>query len=343
MKQQIDELISNQLELDKHDNRTRSEIQKLNDSMASLSENIQMTKEMLFEWKEIVDDNQESHELIEKYCKMDMSRAETLESKRRLVQASIDKQRKILIDATEEQKSLEQTLERTSQLYRQAHIERRNMVSTWKEAVNQMVQREKDIKDTENEIERAFEVSRIKKDRLMEVTKKFDLQIVEKKALEINMEELNMTQSVLRQKYNELQEALQTNGSELLTLRKTVQSVAQKLANQRVQNKRLVQEESDKELAYRKSVGEVEALKKKHENFKTKTMNAQERLKQLDEFIEAEEKSIKVLDEETSRLGGAVFRAEQQLHKMQETEKLLEVLVAFLIIYRVNILTIHLI
>lgn len=325
MIQEIEELQSNQQELDKYDHIARTKIHELNQNMEFLSENIQITKDMLFEWKEVIDSNQETNELIEKYCKMDTTRAEALDSKRRIIQSAIDKQRKMLVHTSEEQKSLEQTLERTSQLYRQAHIERRNMVATWKEAVMQMTQREKDIKDAENEIERARELTKMKNDRLMEVTQKYEVQLADNKELELHMEDLNVGQSALRQKYSSLQEALQSNGSELASLRKEVQNIAQKLSNQRSLNKRLAQEEYDKEAACRKSVGELETLKKKHENFKSKTMNAQERLKQLDEFVEAEEKHIKTLEEETSRLTGALFRAEQQLHKLQEQEKLMDV------------------
>lgn len=323
--QQIEELQKNQSELDQYDHITRTKIHDLNQNMEFLSENIQITKDMLFEWKEVIDSNQETNELIEKYCKMDTTRADALDSKRRIIQTAIYKQRKILVNTSEEQKSLEQTLERTSQLYRQAHMERRNMVTTWKEAVMQMAQREKDIKDAENEIERACDLTKMKKDRLMDVTRKFDMQVADNKELELHIEDLNAGQSALRQKYTSLQEALQSNSSELASLRKEVQNIAQKLSNQRSLNKRLVQEENDKEAACRKSVGELETLKKKHENFKSKTMNAQERLKQLDEFVEAEEKHIKSLEDETSRLAGVLFRAEHQLHKLQEQEKLMDV------------------
>lgn len=65
------------------------------------------------------------------------------------MQDSINKQQVLLLNAYEEKSSLEQMLERTSQLYRQAHNERRQLVNTWKEAVNQMNQREKDINETE--------------------------------------------------------------------------------------------------------------------------------------------------------------------------------------------------
>lgn len=54
-----------------------------------------------------------------------------------------------MINMYEEKKSLEVLLDRTSQLYRQAHMERRNLVNTWKDAVSQMNQREKDIRDIE--------------------------------------------------------------------------------------------------------------------------------------------------------------------------------------------------
>uniref|UniRef100_A0A336LP20 Coiled-coil domain-containing protein 39 n=1 Tax=Culicoides sonorensis TaxID=179676 RepID=A0A336LP20_CULSO len=322
--QQIEEIQKNQSKLDQHDKIVRTKIVELNQNMEFLSENIQMTKDMLVEWKEVIDNNQETNDLIEKYCKIDTTRAEALDSKRRITQTAIDKQRKILVSGSEEQKSLEQTLERTSQLYRQAHLERRNMVTTWKEAVTQMSQREKDIKDAENEIEKSRELTKIKEERLKQVTQKYEIQMLDNKELELHMEDLNSGHSTLKQNFTSLQETLQTNESELNSLRNEVQNIANKLANQRALNKKLVQEETDKEAACRKSVGELEALKKKHENFKSKKMNAQERLKQLDDFVEAEEKQIKSIEDEMSRLKGALFRAEQQLHKLQEQEKLMD-------------------
>jgi hypothetical protein len=72
-----------------------------------------------------------------------------MDSRRRCIQLSITKNRTILVNTYQEQKSLEQTLERTSQLYRQLHVERRHLVETWKEAINQMNQREKNINETE--------------------------------------------------------------------------------------------------------------------------------------------------------------------------------------------------
>lgn len=66
-----------------------------------------------------------------------------------MLQSSLSQQRHVLIEINEEQRSLENVLDRTSQLYRQAHQERRNLVNTWKEAVQSMRSRDKEIEAKE--------------------------------------------------------------------------------------------------------------------------------------------------------------------------------------------------
>lgn len=65
------------------------------------------------------------------------------------MQKNLSQQRHVLIEVNEEQRSLENVLDRTSQLYRQAHLERRNLVNTWKEAVVSMRSRDKEIEAKE--------------------------------------------------------------------------------------------------------------------------------------------------------------------------------------------------
>lgn len=72
-----------------------------------------------------------------------------METKRRQLQKTLSDQRQVLIEVNEEQRSLENVLDRTSQLYRQAHQERRNLVNTWKEAVVSMRSRDKEIETKE--------------------------------------------------------------------------------------------------------------------------------------------------------------------------------------------------
>lgn len=61
------------------------------------------------------------------------------------MQIAISKQRTQLVNVAEEAISAECILDRTAQLYRLAHAERRQMVDTWKEAVNTMLARDHEI------------------------------------------------------------------------------------------------------------------------------------------------------------------------------------------------------
>lgn len=71
-----------------------------------------------------------------------------METKRRLVQTDLVKQRNHLDEAYEEQKALEKILDNTAHLYKQTHLERQELVFTWRRAVAELHDREKTIRDT---------------------------------------------------------------------------------------------------------------------------------------------------------------------------------------------------
>lgn len=118
--------------------------------MKKLSEKIEWSKEILQEWRQITSRGEAANDMIEKYCKLDNIKAETLESRRRRLQTAIIKQKSILLNTIQEHKSMTSVLEKTRLLYQQAHVERKDLVNTWKEAVHQMNHRTKDIQHAEN-------------------------------------------------------------------------------------------------------------------------------------------------------------------------------------------------
>lgn len=132
-----------------------------------------------------------------------------------MLQDSIIKQRFLLCNTIEEKIALEQVLERTSQLYRQAHNERRQLVNTWKEAVAQMTQREKNIKDVEIETVRAknytdtCHAAQAKHSRLLDMKK------IENLDTEYQISELNLATSDLKNRLNKLEEILASKKNEV--------------------------------------------------------------------------------------------------------------------------------
>lgn len=83
----------------------------------------------------------------------------------------------------------------------------------------------------------------------------------------------------------------------------------------------MLNEENEKEKQFLDNSNELKKLKDKYEKFKGSNSSAQDRLKQIEELLEAENKNIKTLDDEIVRLNGTLFRSEQQLYKLQEAEK----------------------
>ena len=125
------------------------------------------------------------------------------------------KKRATMVNVYEERKSLELLLERTSQLYRQAHMERRQLVNTWKDAVNQMNQREKEIKETETEIESAKRISAEKVGVLAEEEIEMKIKQDQNKDTELHISELNIASSELRNRLLRLEDAVGRKSSEV--------------------------------------------------------------------------------------------------------------------------------
>lgn len=109
--------------------------------------------------------------------------------------------------------------------------------------------------------------------------------------------------------------------SQLLALRKTVQNESQKLNNLRNQNRQMLVEEKDKENVLRTMIDELKMIHGKYEKFKGNKSDAQERLRQIEELLEAESRNMKKIEDETSRLTSALYRSEQQLKKLQQAER----------------------
>jgi coiled-coil domain-containing protein 39 len=110
---------------------------------------------------------------------------------------------------------MELLLERTSQLYRQAHLERRQLVSTWKDAVTQMNQREKDIKEAETEVDNAKKVSAQKQEALVHEESVMRGKQIENREIEMYIQELNITQSDLRNRLLKLEDTITLKNSEV--------------------------------------------------------------------------------------------------------------------------------
>uniref|UniRef100_A0A1B0GH82 Coiled-coil domain-containing protein 39 n=1 Tax=Lutzomyia longipalpis TaxID=7200 RepID=A0A1B0GH82_LUTLO len=301
---------------------TQKDIARMKRSIEHFDGQISWIKAALREWNEVTARGEATNKLIERYCKQDASRGNTLEAKRQLLQRSIVKQRERLVQCEEQQKSLENILERTAQLYQQGNAERRTLICTWKEACLQMSQREREIEEAERDLLYAREMTRKKEKRSEDLSNLLSSHGAKGYEIEQEIAELNAKISDDRSRLTNLTDALALKVSEMESLRKTLTSVGQELQRQRQKNRQWLNEKNSKENLLIEWQNIYEDLSKRHEAFRNKKYNADDRLKQLEELIEVEERNIKILTGETNKLTSAIFKAHQHLSELQNEEKL---------------------
>lgn len=91
------------------------------------------------------------------------------------------------------------------------------MVNTWKDAVTQMNQREKEIKETEMEVDNARKVSAQKHEALTREESVMKLKQTENREIEMYIQELNITSSEMRNRLLKLEDTIASKNSEVCT------------------------------------------------------------------------------------------------------------------------------
>ncbi|EDW85024.2 uncharacterized protein Dwil_GK14425 [Drosophila willistoni] len=321
-----EDLRKNQKELEEytqHAEFTERKIQQNKKEIDELTSRIKSAKSTLQEWQEAMEDGNKGYQLIEKYYEDDQQRARELNTRRQQLQAEIDKRRKKVVQMYDEQNTLEKNLERTACLYRAAHQERRQMVDTWKQAVNQMTQRERDIQSSEESLvklsKEATEMAaqyKLYDDQLNEV-------IDNNRQVEIAIEALNAETSDMKNEIQRLIDASILKDHEIDGLRKELENLSNSVAAQRMENRKLMVQQEEKKKSIENLEETIKQTEERLQAMKNKALNAEERLQILDEMMENEEKTLATLSKEQERVNEMYFRAQRQLAELKSEEKTL--------------------
>lgn len=206
--------------------------------------------------------------------------------RRRNVDTALSKHQAQLKHMVEEQLSLESILDRCAQLYRQTHHERRQMVATWKEAVQSMHGRDHDIQTCETDLRAAKLKSEQQHQQLKEQMEFLEQQLQNNRETERAIAQLNDDQARVRTELHECTEDVTLRINEYVTLKKLLQNTTNRLQQRRHRNRLAAKEQREKEAAVEKTTRTYAELREKFEQFQGRRFNAQERLRHLDELVE---------------------------------------------------------
>lgn len=154
---------------------------------------------------------------------------------------------------------------------------------------------------------------------------------------EIELESNSFNDKVARKQHHlgQLNETFQLDSNELITFKQILRSQSEKLQQMRRQNRQTIIEREAKVEAINKLNTTCQELGEKLKKIINQTDSAQNRLKQLDELVEAEEKSLNCVEVELARLSQMLYRSKSILQQWQSEHKLVEVSANALRGYRV--------
>uniref|UniRef100_A0A1A9ZDJ7 Coiled-coil domain-containing protein 39 n=1 Tax=Glossina pallidipes TaxID=7398 RepID=A0A1A9ZDJ7_GLOPL len=303
---------------------TEKEMCKRKHNIDDATNRIKWAKTALIEWRQAMEDGNRGYQLIDMYYKDDQKQAKLQNQRRQKIICEMEVCRSKLIDLYNEQKTLECNLECTANLYRTAHSERRQMVNIWKLAVTQMVQREKDIHNTEKKLLEKRELAAEKGRELKASEDRLNAIIENNRTVEMNIEELNTEASQIKEQIQMLSDMVILKTNEVDILQKELQGLAHRVEQQRIENRRNIQLQTDRLTQIKELNGLVETLTKKLKDKQNQNLSAAQRLQQLEDLMDAEEKLSNQVGKENERINGLAYRGMLQLKSFQdETQTLL--------------------
>ncbi|KAH8418458.1 hypothetical protein KR009_004361 [Drosophila setifemur] len=290
-----------------------------------LTSRIKSAKTTLVEWTEAMEDGNKGYQLIEKYYLDDQQKARELNTKRQLLQADIDKRRKQVVLLYDEQTTLEKNLERTACLYRAAHLERRQMVDTWKSAVNQMTQREHDIQRSEVECADLAKKTTQTAQTYKDYDHQLDDVIENNRQVEFGIESLNEETSDMKNQIQILIDASLLKEREIDALHRELENLSNRVNIQRMENRAQIQRRDAKIQEIENFESVMEKVNARLKAIENKALNADQRLHILEEMMETEEEALKNLDKEQEKVNEMLYRTQRQVIELEDEEKIFNV------------------
>lgn len=301
------------------------EIARRKASVNEMYKKINWSQMALDEWQQIVIEGGDAICLIQKYCKQDRNRATELENKRCQIQVSIEKEKRRIIDLLDEQKSLEQAIDRIANLYRSIHLERRELITTWKSAVKQMNNREEDISNVELDIDNLINLLNEKKNKLKHLNMELDMKKEQNYQTELEIEEWNSKLSNIKEYLQNTIANIGVKTNEVEGLSKELFSEAQKVALQRHKNRNNLKDKIQKIKSLDALEAECTRLHERNKKFYDKAASAKEKLKVIDDMLASEEFAKMKISQETNQINSLLYRSQQHLTNLKNESKLLQV------------------
>ncbi|XP_016368868.1 LOW QUALITY PROTEIN: coiled-coil domain-containing protein 39-like [Sinocyclocheilus rhinocerous] len=238
---------------------------------------------------------------------------------------------KLTLEANQKRKNLDSevtetvteqiALDKTAESFRQAHIERQEMISQWENTIEQMRKRDQEIQQCAMLQAEVNQVIREKKDMLKERKDFIEREIENNKELERNISTAERQALRLRQQLQEEERNQSCLQDEVEVLKGTLDRTATDVETTRSQLTSMKKDIQNKIAKVEEAKLHNSALQEKLRLVMEAVLDGEEQAAQMEQLRKEQEQNIKEIDAQLLRQRELMFRKSQELQGMRDKEK----------------------
>ncbi|RXN35356.1 coiled-coil domain-containing 39 [Labeo rohita] len=321
LKQEITQLESQLKTLNEKKNAQENNIFKATQKLDELKSQLNWDQQTLEAWLQESAHKDEDTMAIIKYAKQDESKIRELTLNIEKLTLEANQKRKTLDNEVTESVTAQVALDKTAESFRQAHIERQEMISQWENTIEQMRKRDKEIQQCAMLQAEVNQVIREKKVLLKERKDFMEHEIENNKELERNISAAERQALRLRQQLQEEERNQRRLQDEVEVLKGTLDRTATDVETTRSQLTSMKKDIQDKTAKVEAAKLHNAALKEKLRLVTEAVLDGEEQAAQMEQLRKEQEQNIKEIDAQLLRQRELMFRKSQELQGLRDKEK----------------------
>ncbi|XDV26862.1 hypothetical protein PO909_030489, partial [Leuciscus waleckii] len=294
---------------------------KATQKLEELKSQLNWDQQTLEAWLQESAHKDEDTMAIIKYAKQDESRIRELTLNIEKLTLEANQKRKTLNSEITESVTAQIALDKTAESFRQAHIERQEIIDQWENTIEQMRKRDQEIQQCAMLQAEVNQTIREKNDLVKERKDFMEREIENNKELERNIDTAERQALRLRQHLQEEERNDRRLQHEVEVLKGTLERTATDVETTRSQLTSMKKNIQTKTAKVAEVKLHIAALKEKLLVVMEAVLDGEEQAAQMEQLREEQEQNIKEIDAQLLQQRELMFRKSQELQGLREKEK----------------------
>ncbi|XP_016386003.1 coiled-coil domain-containing protein 39-like isoform X1 [Sinocyclocheilus rhinocerous] len=321
LKQEVTQLENQLKTLNEKKNAQENNIFKATQKLDELKSQLNWDQQTREGWLQESAHKDEDTMAIIKYAKQDESKIRELTLNIEKLTLEANQKRKALDSEVTETVTAQVALDKTAESFRQAHIERQEMISQWENTIEQMRKRDQEIQQCAMMQAEMNQVIREKNYLLKERKDFMEHEIENNKELERNISAAERQVLRLRQQHQEEERSQRRLQDEVEVLKGTLDRTATDVETTRSQLTSMKKDIQDKTAKVEGAKLHNAALKEKLRMVTEAVLDGEEQAAQMEQLHREQEQNIKEIDAQLLWQRELMFRKSKELQGLREKEK----------------------